>query len=909
MVKLKKSNNSIPVLELTDCLAKTSDGDRPGCDVLTHLIYVGAVASGLWERLSSNVQRILPKSIVVSLAALHDLGKISPGFQGKIWRNVEKRRRGVEQQRLVDFHCSSCDDVGSPDQNHAFIGYCVLKQLDEIGFGEWSFAVGAHHGNLPSNDFYRKDCEIFGGFDWQKLREEAIERVFQIFDRPRVDVAPPSREQKDLATAFVVVSDWLGSDERFIKSEDLNSVDLFKRADEILDEIGWTAPKSLNEKSFSNLFSDVAPNVVPNEVQRVLYETAKQPGLFIVEAPTGCGKTEAALWSVWNLLRNKTHSGVYFALPTRTTSDKIYERFSPFLARAFESEDVGSRLLHSLAWTRSLDERGRVKKDNGEQDEESSDVFWGHAWFRPSKRALLQSYGVGTVDQALMGVLPIKHAFLRLFGLAGKVLIVDEAHSYDSYTGALLDNLISRLAKVGSSAIILSATLTQERRRQLLESFGALKQDVSEDDGSIDPYPMISYCYADGTSGKITLEPPKDRFVTIERTERDQASIAERPVEHAERGELVLCVANTIDKAQSLYRAIKSSASASLPGERIILLHGRFPAWRREQIEKQAFAIFGKNGDRASGAILVSTQIVEQSVDIDADYLITDLAPTDMLIQRIGRLWRHSRSERRAEKAVATVVYPVSGDEPFEERLGADAFVYPSYVLWRSAEEWSKRDFLAIPSDIRKLIEDTYRQREEPDDAQKMRASMKAKIQTMLGKAGLLTAGVLPIVSDRNEAPTRYNESETLDLLLITGVNYASDLRIHLSSGESVVLDGYRRLQDAISLTRNVVTKRKRRVDEQWIKDFERESVYKTLSRLYFAKTERFVPIILDALTGKISTLDGREIPLAYSNELGLYDVPKEQEKVSEAKRKSGLINRVIEEDEENDEFYEDFEW
>ena len=901
MVKLEKSNKSIPTLELTDCLAKTSDGDRPGCDVLTHLIYVGAIASRLWERLFPNVQKILPKSIAVSLAALHDLGKISPGFQKKIWGYVEPQYYENELKKLL-----AVSDSYSSD--HAFIGYRVLKQLGDKGFGEWAFAVGAHHGNPLSKGFYRKDCEIFGGVGWQKLREDAIERVFQIFDKPLSDVVPPSREQKDLATAFVVVSDWLGSDETFVKSEDLNNVDLFKRADEILDEIGWVAPKSLNEKSFSDLFSDVAPNVVPNEVQRVLYETAKQPGLFIVEAPTGCGKTEAALWSVWRFLRNKVHSGVYFALPTRTTSDKIYERFSPFLDHAFEDENVVARLIHSSAWTRFFDKRGRVKKVNDERGEEAGNIFWGHSWFCPSKRALLQSYGVGTVDQALQSVLPVKHAFLRLFGLAGKVFVVDEAHSYDSYTSALLDDLISRLSKVGSSAIVLSATLTQKRRRQLLKAFGIQKQKRQNSDETVDPYPLISYCYADGTSGEITVTPPKDRNITIERVESDLTWIAERAVSRAECGELVLCVANTIDKAQALYRTIKSHANANLPGERIILLHGRFPVWRREQIEDQAFTIFGKNGDRTSGSVLVSTQIVEQSVDIDADYLITDLAPTDMLIQRIGRLWRHSRPERRAEKAIATIVYPPAGEEPFEDRLGADAFVYPSYVLWRSAEEWSKRDVLAIPSDIRKLIENTYRRRDEPDEVEEMRLNMEAKVQTMIGKAELLTADVLPN-SDRDEAPTRYNESETLDLLLITGVDHASGLRVNLSSGESIVLDGFRRLKDAISLTRNVVSRRKRRVDDQWIRGFEQESVYKTLSRLYFAKTEYFVPLVLDALTGKISTLDGREIPLAYSNELGLYDVLKEQEKVSEAKRKSGLVSRDIEEDEENDEFYEDFEW
>ncbi|MBQ8285905.1 MAG: CRISPR-associated endonuclease Cas3'' [Thermoguttaceae bacterium] len=440
MVKFpKKAASKLPpTLSLSSCLAKTCNENEPGCSVLEHLIYVGKIAEALWERLAPDVQTLLPRDVAVSLAALHDVGKIAPGFQVKIWQAVAEEKRSDEARRFLEA-------TGESESAHAKIGCCVLR---ETALGDWAEVVGMHHGALNASF-----GEKAKAFYWQELREETIAKLTQIFGPLptfSTDAPKPTREQIELAAGFIVVADWLGSDENFLvdgKVPDANEAE--KRAVEILDSIGWTIPKPFDDKTFGELFDErfgkaanFGRRFEPNETQRAFHDVATEPGVFIVEAPTGTGKTEAALWGAYRLLRNRCCNGIYFALPTRTTSDKIHERFEPFLARACADSPV-ARLTHGTAWTRTAEKNDAASNEErsnasrwqteeyavettfeteriNERDERDGKRFFAEGdWFRPSKRALLQAFGVGTVDQALLSVLPQKHAFLRLFGLAG----------------------------------------------------------------------------------------------------------------------------------------------------------------------------------------------------------------------------------------------------------------------------------------------------------------------------------------------------------------------------------------------------------------------------------------------------------------------------------------------------------
>ncbi len=934
MVKFSKKSESKPnvaesTLPLSDCLAKTCNDGKPGCSVLEHLVYVGKIAETLWERLAPDVQALLPRDVAVALAALHDVGKISPGFQAKIWQNIAEEWRVDEVRRFLETTGEGAERL------HTKIGYSALKKL----FGKWAEAVGMHHGELVAQES--------GAIGWSALRDEAIGKITEIFWPIPINIAKPTREQIELAAGFIVVADWLGSDENFLvdgKVPDANESE--KRAVEILDEIGWTVPKPFDDKMFDELFGDAAKSgrpFEPNETQRAFHDVATEPGVFIVEAPTGTGKTEAALWGAYRLLRNRCCNGIYFALPTRTTSDKIHERFEPFLKRACKGT-TKARLTHGTAWTRTLEkndaasneERENVRRwkeeeyaveteRKKERDESDGKLFFADGdWFRPSKRALLQAFGVGTVDQALLSVLPQKHAFLRLFGLAGKVVIVDEAHSYDAYTGGLLDALIAKLAEAGATVIVLSATLTRRRREEIL-SLGTTtpSNEITSDAASkneetspeYDPYPLISFRLHSGQTGRVATSPPPSRTIKIKRCERDLQEVVKRAVEAAERGELVLCVANTVDRAQSLYRLAKSVSSARLPAERIGLLHGRFPTFRREAIENEQFAIFGKNGDRSSGALLISTQVVEQSVDLDADFLITDLAPTDMLLQRIGRLWRHDRPNRKATEPRVLIVYPrekvegggeENGGASFKTRLEADAYVYAPYVLWRTAEVWGKLEKIVAPTDVRRLLEATYQEREETEpEPATLFSEMEDKIEKMRNKAGVLTScGVLPTLSNA-ECHTRYNDTPSVDVLPLRNVDFGKrSPTITLLSGREVRLDELWRFCDAVALARTTISCRKNRRWDAICPTCEKKCLTPqkfqvSLKETYFKFAENLAPLLIDAETGAFSTLDDVATPFRYTDELGFF----------EAKDDGATLCRDSVTNEDDGDCDEEFEW
>lgn len=443
--------------------------------------------------------------------------------------------------------------------------------------------------------------------------------------------------------------------------------------------------------------------------------------------------------------------------------------------------------------------------------------------------------------------------------------------------------------------------------------------DAASNDGASSPendaYPLITFRLRSGKTGSVATEPPPSRTIKIERCERDLHDVVKRAVEAAERGELVLCVANTVDRAQALYRLAKSVSSARLQAERIGLLHGRFPTWRRETIENEQFAIFGKNGDRSSGALLISTQVVEQSVDLDADFLITDLAPTDMLLQRIGRLWRHDRPNRKATEPRVLIVYPrenvegggeESGDASFKTRLEADAYVYAPYVLWRTAEVWGKLEKIVAPADVRRLLEATYQEREETEpEPATLFSEMEDKIEKMRNKAGVLTScGVLPTLSNA-ECHTRYNDTPSVDVLPLRNVDFGKKApTITLLDGREVELDKLWRFCDAVALARTTISCRKNRRWDAICPTCEKKCLTPQkfqvlLKETYFKFAENLAPLLIDAETGAFSTLDKVATSFRYTDELGFFE-----EKNGEAALCSDDVTN-----EDDGDCDEEFEW
>jgi CRISPR-associated endonuclease/helicase Cas3 len=741
-------------------------------DVLTHCTIVGEVAKALIQRSIPAVKKQFFPPGSELIAASHDLGKLNPLFQEKIRRALP----GYTPNSLPGLESARPD----LEKSHAAVSQAALED-----WGEYIPKIlGRHHGY--SSDNYSANSEYFGGEPWQKLRMNLLEQLRRHFG----DIDFP--EVKDDTHAAVLsgltcVADWIGSGSTFdgIKRvEDLK--DLPERVQNAVDKAGFVLPAVKQELSFKALFG-----FDPRPAQSLFIEAVSSPGVYVLEAQMGMGKTEAALYAAYTVLAQGKASGIYFALPTKLTSDKIFTRMNEFLDVALEKNTPlrKSLLLHSSAWLRAT--------EMGEEGEP------GGAWFHTRKRGLLAPFAVGTIDQALMSVMNVKHGFVRAFGLAGKAVILDEVHSYDSYTGALLDILVQTLREMGCTVIILSATLTDERRRNLLGKAGA---------GAPSAYPLISVMKG-AKLQEIPAGVPDAKDLMIRRIGDDEAALAEA-LKRADEGQQVLWIENTVDEAQKAYRLL--SARAAECGVETGLLHSRFVQKDRTINEKKWVDLYGKEGKekrKKTGRILVGTQVLEQSLDIDADFLVTRLCPTDMLFQRFGRLWRHEEhDEVRPQSAIQEAwILGANYAETLKHKkaLGKTVYVYDPYILLRTLEVWEHREHIRLPQDIRPLVEETYRERTETGTLGKLKERLRKERETLQNFALLGVARSGKTLPDVN-ARTRYSEMETQDVLLLRSVRKTDDGNLALTLSDGTPLTLTPSLRDkreyAAELTKHIVS-------------------------------------------------------------------------------------------------------
>jgi CRISPR-associated endonuclease/helicase Cas3 len=386
------------------------------------------------------------------------------------------------------------------------------------------------------------------------------------------------------------------------------------------------------------------------------------------------------------------------------------------------------------------------------------------SWFEQGKRGLLAPFGAGTLDQALMSVINVRHPAVRSYGLAGKAVILDEVHSYDAYTGTLLDVLVKHLRSLGCTVIILSATLTQSRLRSII---GASGWHASQD------YPLITAVNEAGTGAVGVVRDAPDADVMLDVGAGEDASLEEALV-RAEQGQQVLWIENTVGEAQQRYRNIAARA-AGMDIE-TGLLHSRFTPSDRQRNEARWTGLYGKSsaGRAVCGRILIGTQVLEQSLDIDADFLVTRLCPTDMLFQRMGRLWRHGGTKRPpGSRRECWVLSPSLKDARENERaFGPSGTVYSPYVLGRTLETWDGSTSVSLPGGIRPLLEATYAER--PLDAepsplmQRRRSDLEKRRKDMqtLALSQQSEGRTLP-----DAAATRFMEDDLSSLLIVRELN------------------------------------------------------------------------------------------------------------------------------------------
>jgi CRISPR-associated endonuclease/helicase Cas3 len=678
--------------ELGEWPGKRDDQDRRH-PAVWHMLDVAAaaeliVASGPLRRLPHGWQRG-----IVFLIALHDCGKISQAF-----------RNQIETGRPPPDHC-----------RHWQLSLQMLLRLDEVlavflGGDEVPrevlyAAVSGHHGRPPARDMGvigRKQLAQIGpdamaaGQNWMAL----LAPLFASASLEGMSEAEAKRLSW-LVSGTTVQADWIGSNADWFPftGPEPSVAEYWEiarvRAQVALGKAGLLQSRPAHPSPQDLIGGELRP--MQAAVAKVTLPDG--PCLALIEDATGAGKTEAALILAQRMIAAGKAGGLFFALPTMATAEAMFARMRPMLRRLFQGEP-SLALLHGK---RALSENfTQVRGAQGDRPEDAACA----AWIADDRRlSLLAEIGVGTIDQALMAVLPTRFNTLRMAALAGRVLIVDEAHSYDPYMEAELQALLRFHAAFGGSAIVMTATLPKVMREGYVEAFQRGLGAVVPVDLP-DAYPALSMIGAHSATWAVDPHPATCRRIDITSLP-DSASALALLKTASGQGAACLWVRNAVDDAIAAVTALRAE------GVEVELLHARFAMCDRIGIETQVLERFGKQGVGRAGRVLVATQVVESSLDLDFDLMISDLAPIGALIQRAGRLWRHMDlrpAERRPVPGPSLhVVMPDPGEvtEPrwLHHVLEAGAWVYPLDVQWRTARAVVEAGAIVAPEGLRNLIE------------------------------------------------------------------------------------------------------------------------------------------------------------------------------------------------------------
>jgi len=587
-------------------------------------------------------------------------------------------------------------------------------------------AVGGHHGVFDTASVLQQASpQAVGEGLWEESRTWIIDWLATQHD---LSGLPTKRELPGLTllAGLTTVSDWIASSEEHFPycpeplgpPQGLNSLlsESKDKAATALDKLGWRTQLRLPDPlDFQKFFGIANPRPVQVESVRIS-DGLDLPSLVIVEAPMGEGKTEAALFVAERQKQRHDLRGSFIALPTQATSNQMFGRVVKALSHGASEGIAHILLLHGHASLSSefhdLKRRGRMgfMPSSVEPDGSPDAQVMAGEWFTHRKRGLLAPYGVGTIDQALMAALQSKHVFVRLLGLAGKVVVIDEVHAYDTYMSALLERLLAWLRAIGTSVVMLSATLPSLRRTALVKAFAPEYQASPE----IPAYPCLTVvsgsqvrtiAFTAAAPGKrIRLEPAPSEPTALAVWLRDRIRAG---------GGCAAVVCNTVGRAQEIYEACRQMMPEDAEdGAPVVdLLHSRFPFEEREAREQRALKRFGKPGEalRPVTAVLVATQIIEQSLDIDFDLVVSELPPIDLLFQRAGRLHRHER-ERRPTGELPTlglIETPLTAEGAPDFPRG-HTMVYEEHILLRTWMALRGRSELRIPEEIRSSIEAVY---------------------------------------------------------------------------------------------------------------------------------------------------------------------------------------------------------
>jgi len=750
--------------------------------------------------------------------ALHDLGKFSRAFQGLKTELSLDLVKANSRMRYSERH----DSLGFWLWRQNLSAQLKKTLFDSGGWFNkitpWLEIVTGHHGIPP-----KKSGKRISNFFKQEDEEAAFRFALEAYNLFLTDFnhAPLLDKglKKKLKTVswqlagITVLADWLGSNQDYFKyrSEPEALAGYWHKhalpsAAKAIQAMP-VKPQTSQFKGIARLFPFIK-KPTPLQDYAENKPLSDSPQLFILEDVTGAGKTEAALTLTHRLLNAGLAEGLYVALPTMATANAMYQRLGEVYRQFYQDSDQPSLILAhgarnlSDAFRKSVilseNQAADQNYEDGRkvQDHELSATAYCNAWLADNrKKALLADVGVGTLDQALLAVLPARHQSLRLLGLARKVLLVDEVHAYDSYMQRLLDALLEMHARQGGSVILLSATLPQTMREKLAAAFhrglGLATPELCSD-----AYPLATHSPAASENEKhIETREEVKRTVTVEHLNEEEAVIRQIQ-ESVSQGQCVCWIRNTVKAARESYRNL--AQFEWMNKDHLHLFHSRFTMIDRQRIETDTLKRFGKKSkhEMRKGQVLVATQVVEQSLDLDFDVLITDLAPIDLIIQRAGRLQRHVRdmqgnmiSDLNTKDQRGTALLYLFTPYPEKDvnaswlqtyQKGTQA-VYPHIgQLWLTAKLLlqDQKGKFTMPDDARSMIEGIYS--DEAEDAipeNLLDASMNAEGENIMRRSmanlnllklnkGYTRSSSSDDWDEETRIPTRLTEQETYSVAL-----------------------------------------------------------------------------------------------------------------------------------------------
>ncbi|MCI4661228.1 MAG: CRISPR-associated helicase Cas3' [Neomegalonema sp.] len=709
---------------------KTRAQDGPNFKpLLHHLLDVAAAALALQRSDPARLARdaallgIAPDLLARGrsfCAGLHDLGKVAKGFQQKSPAHFPVEAFGAWDPASGFYAVSHWQITGRLLQHE--LAPALQQMLPSLLASERNavaYTLAGHHGRPQGSgerEPFSRDRNALGGAPAVEAAREMARILYALLGAPVFEI---SDEQAELWTerfcwglaGLTTLADWVGSDDEFFMFEDplMLAADYWPRAQGFAAKAlaaKRLAPAAVaSDRGLAALFPE-HPDPRPLQARAEALDLPEGPVVVVIEDATGSGKTEAALVLAQRMMAAGKAEGIFFALPTMATANAMFERLGKAYRRLFEPDTRPSlALLHGKSALSEAFEAVRLAGQvagqvAGQADRDSVAAECG-AWFADDRRrAFFAQIGAGTIDQALMAVLPKKFLALRQYGLAGKVLIVDEAHSYDAYMGEELTRLLEFHARLGGSAIVLSATLPQATRAKLVSGFtGGMQEALKRTE-----YPLVTLASAD-TLAEVVVKASAKSPIAVERL-GNIADALDLAAARAASGAAVAFIRNAVDDALSVYSELKAR------GCDVTLFHARFALADRLAIEKAAVADFGKAGEKRAGRIMVATDVISLSLDLCFDAMITDLAPVDLLIQRAGRLWRHERKERPVSAPVLHVLSPdwqaPEGLDWLGETQPKGRYVYGPGITWRSAKVLFEEGAIAAPGGLRALIEAAY---------------------------------------------------------------------------------------------------------------------------------------------------------------------------------------------------------